>query len=62
MAAPESSSVDVVLAVDLLEHLLRSELQTLVQGVYRILRRRGRWVVHVPNAEGLFGPGVRCGA
>lgn len=61
VAARDSSSVDVVLAIDLLEHLPRSELLSLAQDVYRILRRGGRWVFHVPNAEGLFGPGVRYG-
>jgi SAM-dependent methyltransferase len=56
-----AESVDVVVAVDLLEHLPSSQLLDLAQGVHRILRPGGRWVIHVPNAEGLFGPGVRYG-
>lgn len=57
----DAASMDVVLTVDLLEHLRRSELMRLADGVHRILRSGGRWVIHVPNAQGLFGPGVRYG-
>jgi len=57
----EQMSVDVVLSMDLLEHLPGATLLALAENVRRILRSDGRWVLHVPNAEGLFGAGVRYG-
>ena len=57
--APES--VDVVLLFDVLEHLSREELFTTLDEVYRILRTGGRCIVHVPNAEGLYGMRIRYG-
>jgi predicted TPR repeat methyltransferase len=54
-------SFDVVTAIDVLEHLKRSELFETLDQIYRILRPNGRIVMHVPNAEGIFGNRVRYG-
>jgi SAM-dependent methyltransferase len=54
-------SVDVVLLIDVLEHLTREELFTLLDQVHRVLRPGGTCVAHVPNAEGIFGMRVRFG-
>lgn len=54
-----AGSRDVILAVDLLEHLGRAEALTLAEEACRVLASEGRFIVHVPNALGPFGPGVR---
>lgn len=55
----EDSSLDVVIAFDLIEHFTKTELIALVDEVYRVLRPFGRWIIHVPNAEGPFGSRMR---
>lgn len=57
----KSTSVNVVLLIDVLEHLNRSELFDTLDEVYRILKPGGRCIAHVPNAEGLFGMRIRYG-
>jgi SAM-dependent methyltransferase len=54
-------SADVVLLIDLLEHLTREELFAALDGVFRILRPGGTCIAHVPNAEGIFGMAIRHG-
>jgi 2-polyprenyl-3-methyl-5-hydroxy-6-metoxy-1,4-benzoquinol methylase len=54
-----SESYDVVITFDVIEHLTKPELFILADGVYRILSPGGRWIIHVPNAEGIFGSRVR---
>jgi 2-polyprenyl-3-methyl-5-hydroxy-6-metoxy-1,4-benzoquinol methylase len=57
----DSSSVDVVLLMDVLEHLTMPELFETLDEVFRILAPGGRCIAHVPNAEGLFGMRIRYG-
>lgn len=57
----QSESLDMVLLFDVLEHLERQELFDLLDEVYRILRRGGACLIHVPNGEGVFGMRVRFG-
>ena len=52
-------SFDVVTAIDVFEHLKRSELIETLDQILRILRPNGRLVLHVPNAEGIFGNRIR---
>ncbi len=59
LRATPDQSFDVVTAIDLLEHLERSELMTTLDQILRILRPNGRLVVHLPNAEGIFGNRIR---
>lgn len=54
-------TVDVVLLFDVLEHLTRDELFSTLDGVHRILREGGVCIVHVPNAEGIYGMRIRYG-
>lgn len=61
LAELNPGSVDVVVAYDVLEHLTMPELLAVVDGVERALRPGGRWIIHVPNAEGVFGMRIRYG-
>jgi SAM-dependent methyltransferase len=54
-------TVDVVLLMDVLEHLTRQELFDLLDEVLRIVRPGGKCIVHVPNAAGLYGMNIRYG-
>jgi SAM-dependent methyltransferase len=56
-----NASVDVVLVMDILEHLTREELFEVLDEIFRVLRPRGRCIAHVPNGEGLFGMRIRYG-
>jgi SAM-dependent methyltransferase len=55
------SSHDVVVAFDLIEHFTKQEVLGFADEVLRILKPAGRWIVHVPNGEALFGGRVRYG-
>lgn len=55
----ESATLDAVLAYDIIEHLGSDELLRMADEVFRVLRPDGRWILHVPNAEGVFGSRVR---
>ena len=61
LAAREESSCDVVVLMDIIEHLAPQELFDLLDSVYRVLVSGGICLTHVPNAEGLYGMRVRYG-
>lgn len=61
LAATTTGSVDVVVTFDLLEHFTKIEVVHLVDEIYRVLRPGGRWIIHMPNAEGPFGARIRYG-
>lgn len=56
-----SASVDVIILFDVLEHLSRDDMFKTLDGVYRVLKPGGSCIVHVPNAEGIYGMRVRYG-
>ncbi|MCX5720885.1 MAG: class I SAM-dependent methyltransferase [Nitrospirae bacterium] len=55
----DGEAVDVVIAFDVIEHMTKPELLAFADEVYRVLRTGGRWILHAPNAEALFGSRVR---
>jgi SAM-dependent methyltransferase len=61
LASTGDESADVVLLMDVLEHLTRDELFHTLDGVFRVLRPGGLCLVHLPNAEGIFGMRIRYG-
>lgn len=61
LAAQTPASVDIVLAMDILEHLTHAQIMDVLASIRRVVRPGGRCVAHVPNAEGLFGAGIRYG-
>jgi 2-polyprenyl-3-methyl-5-hydroxy-6-metoxy-1,4-benzoquinol methylase len=46
---------DVVVAFDVIEHFAKDEILEILDHSYRVLRPGGRLILHVPNAEGIFG-------
>jgi 2-polyprenyl-3-methyl-5-hydroxy-6-metoxy-1,4-benzoquinol methylase len=61
LASAGDQSLDVVLLIDVLEHLTRDQLFAVLDSVARVLRPGGVSIAHVPNAEGLYGMRVRYG-
>lgn len=55
------SSKDVVIAIDLLEHVEKADVMKLLDGVHRVLAPGGRLIVHTVNAESPFFGRVRYG-
>ena len=55
------NSQDLVLSLDVVEHLTRDELIPFVDEVSRVLRSGGRWLIKVPNGESPFFGRVRYG-
>jgi len=47
--------------MDVLEHLEPQELFDTLEQIKRILNPGGSFIIHVPNAEGLFGMRIRYG-
>lgn len=47
-------SQDVIIAFDVIEHFTKDELLPFVDGVLRVLKPDGRWIIHVPNGESPF--------
>lgn len=56
-----SETVDCLITFDLIEHFNRDELISLVDAAHRVLSRKGRWIIHTPNAESPFSMRVRYG-
>lgn len=48
-------SLDIVIAYDVIEHFTKQELLPFIDEVFRVLRKKGKWVVHTPNGAALFG-------
>lgn len=49
-----SSSIDCVIAFDVVEHFTRDELVDLIDLIRNVLKPGGRWIIHAPNAESPF--------
>jgi 2-polyprenyl-3-methyl-5-hydroxy-6-metoxy-1,4-benzoquinol methylase len=52
-AAP-AGSMDVIVAFDVLEHFTKNEVIELLDAIHRVLKPGGRFIIHVPNGEGIF--------
>src|SRR5262249_23225870 len=55
------AELDVVLLIDVLEHIDKQGTLDLLDAIREALRPGGTLVIHVPNAEGIFGMRVRYG-
>ena len=56
-----NQSTDIVLLMDVVEHLSLQETFGLLDRIYALLKPGGKLLLHIPNAEGLFGMRVRYG-
>lgn len=55
------SSLDAVVAFDVIEHFRKDELIDLVDAVHGVLKPGGRWIIHTPNGSSPFAGAVRYG-
>lgn len=56
-----NDSVDAVVAIDILEHLTKSEVFALLDECFRVLSPGGRMLIHTVNADSPFFGSVRYG-
>jgi cyclopropane fatty-acyl-phospholipid synthase-like methyltransferase len=49
-----AESYDAVAAIDVLEHFTKDEIVVFLDQAYRVLRRGGTLLLHVPNGEAIF--------
>jgi 2-polyprenyl-3-methyl-5-hydroxy-6-metoxy-1,4-benzoquinol methylase len=57
----KAGAFDVIFLMDILEHLTKQELFDCLDAVSQSLTANGMIVIHVPNAEGIFGMRIRYG-
>lgn len=50
----KTDSIDCIIAFDVLEHFKKNEVVDFADEVHRVLKKGGRWIIHVPNAESIF--------
>ena len=51
----DSEIFDVVVAIDVIEHFRKDEVLEILDQAHRVLRPSGKLIIHVPNAEAIFG-------
>lgn len=57
----EDNSLDLLIAIDVIEHFTKVELSDLADEFYRVLKKDGIIITHQPNAESPFGNSIRYG-
>lgn len=57
----QSDGIDVILLMDIIEHLTYQEVFDLLELAQKRLSDNGMLILHVPNAEGIFGMRIRYG-
>lgn len=55
----EDNSLDLLIAIDVIEHFSKDEISDLIDDFYRVLKKDGLVITHQPNAEGVFGNAIR---
>ncbi len=55
------ASLDMVVALDVIEHFTKDELFDIVDAVALALKPGGRWLIQAPNGESPFGNAIRYG-
>ncbi len=59
LSTASDASYDIVLFLDVIEHFAHAEILHLLTEAHRIIRHGGTIILHVPNAEGIFGSRIR---
>lgn len=57
----DKNDTDIFLMMDILEHLTKQEIFELLTNLFTKLSKNGQIIIHVPNAEGIFGVRIRYG-
>jgi SAM-dependent methyltransferase len=57
--AQKENSIDLLIAIDVIEHFSKEEVSDLIDDFYRVLKKDGLVITHQPNAEGVFGNAIR---
>jgi len=57
----KKNEFDVIFLMDILEHFTKQELFDYLDIINQSLKQNGRVVIHVPNAEGIYGMRIRYG-
>ena len=57
----KDNSLDLLIAIDIIEHFKKEELSDLIDDFYRVLKQNGTIISHQPNAESPFGNSIRYG-
>ncbi len=57
----ENNSLDLLIAIDVIEHFTKEELSVLIDNFYRVLKKDGTIITHQPNGESPFGNSIRYG-
>lgn len=57
----KKNEFDVIFLMDILEHFTKQELFDYLDIVNQSLKQSGKVIIHVPNAEGIFGMRIRYG-
>jgi cyclopropane fatty-acyl-phospholipid synthase-like methyltransferase len=61
ISSMENNSFDAIVTFDVIEHFHKDELISFVDQVLRVLRSKGRWIIHAPNGESPFASMIRYG-
>lgn len=59
--AMATESIDVAMFIDVLEHMTLPELFEILGEAKRVLKPKGKLIVHLPNAGAIFGSTIRYG-
>lgn len=51
----------MVLLIDIIKHMQMEEIFSTMDEVCRVLRKGRKCIIHVPNAQGIFGMRIRYG-
>lgn len=57
----DSNSLDLLIAIDVIEHFKKEELSDLIDDMNRVIRKNGMIITHQPNGESPFGNSIRYG-
>lgn len=55
------NSLDLLIALDVIEHFTKEELSNLVDDMYRVLKKGGLIITHQPNGESILCNSIRYG-
>lgn len=57
----KNEKFDVIFLMDVLEHLEKDQTIKILDYIYNSLNKNGKLIIHIPNAEGIFGMRIRYG-